>query len=238
MSEFRPGERVAVWAANTPEWQLIFYGCALEGIVMVTVNPAYKAGELEYVLGKSEADGLFTMDAYRGYDSFAAIDSIRDRLPALRRVIRIVDFETFFKTALGRVSEPTIKSDDPCVVMFTSGTTGRQKGAIFNHRGIVNIALFTQERGGLAIGEVFVNLMPMFHIGALGHAGVGTVMRDATHVLAPEWDPLLYISLVQRERGTFSVLVSTMIDAVLTHPQRAKFDLGTLRILTSGAFVV
>jgi len=124
------------------------------------------------------------------------------------------------------------------VIMFTSGTTGAQKGVMFHHKGVVNMAYFTQERGGLADGGVFINPMPMFHIGALGHAAVGAVMRRATHVLASEWSPELFMSLVEREGGTYSLLVPTMIEALLAHPQRGKYRLGTLKNLVSGAAVV
>lgn len=238
LSRFRPGEHVAFWAANTPEWQLAFYGCALAGVVLVTVNPAYKARELEYVLRTSDAVGLFTMDGYRGYDALAAVDAVRGNLPSLRDVIRVTDFDRFVETATAARALPSVSPGDACVVMFTSGTTGAQKGVMFHHKGIVNMALFTQERGGLAPGGVYVNPMPMFHIGALGHAGVGAVMLQATHVLVGEWDPVLFMRQVERERGTYSLLVPTMIEAILAHPDRRTFDLSSFRTLVSGAAVV
>ena len=189
LTRFRPGEHVAFWAANTPEWQLAFYGCALAGIVLVTVNPAYKARELDYVLRNSAAVGLFTMDAYRGEDALAAVASVRPGLPRLREVIRIADFAAFVDAAPADVRLPSVSPLDPCVIMFTSGTTGAQKGVMFHHKGVINMSFFTQERGGLAGGGVYVNPMPMFHIGALGHACVGGVMLLATHVLVAEWEP-------------------------------------------------
>lgn len=237
LDRFQPGERVAVWAPNVPEWQLLFYGCALAGIVMVTVNPAYKARELHYVLERSGAAGIFVADAYRGFDMPGAVREVAQRLPALRHVLPITGLETLAAQATARAM-PDVDPMDVCVIMFTSGTTGAQKGVMFHHKGIVNMANFTQERGGLADGGVFVNPMPMFHIGALGHAAVGAVMRRATHVMAAEWTPELYMSLVEREGGTYSLLVPTMIEALLAHPRRNRYRLGTLRNLVSGAAVV
>jgi len=238
-ARFAPGERVAFWAANVPEWQLMLYGCAMAGLVLVTVNPAYKARELDYVLSKSGASGLFLMDSYRGYDAVAASQMVRANLPKLREVIRIGDFDRFLADADPDRVLPQVAPTDPCVIMFTSGTTGAQKGVIFHHRGVTNMARFTQARGGLPeSGGVFVNPMPMFHIGALGHAGVGAVMHRATHVLVPEWSPELYMTLVERERGSYSLLVPTMIEALLAHPDRAKHDLSSLKALVSGASVV
>jgi len=238
LTRFRPGEHIAFWAANVPEWQLAFYGCALAGMVLVTVNPAYKARELGYVLRKSRATGLFTMDSYRGHDALAAIELIRAELPDLREVIRVSEFGAFVASAHGPSILPSVSPDQNCVIMFTSGTTGAQKGVMFHHRGVVNMALFTQERGGLQPGGVYVNPMPMFHIGALGHAGVGGVMLMATHVLIAEWDARLFMTHAARERGTYSLLVPTMIEAVLTHPERRSFDISSLRNIVSGASVV
>ena len=237
LERFQPGQRVAVWAPNVPEWQLLFYGCALAGIVMVTVNPAYKERELHYVLERSGAAGLFVAEAYRGFDMPGAAREVAQRLPGLRHIIPIADVEQMARL-VAPCDLPVVDPMDVCVIMFTSGTTGAQKGVMFHHKGIVNMANFTQERGGLAEGGVFVNPMPMFHIGALGHAAVGAVMRRATHVLAAEWSPELYMSLVQREGGTYSLLVPTMIEALLAHPERSNYQLKTLKNLVSGAAVV
>jgi fatty-acyl-CoA synthase len=238
LQRFVPGERIAVWSANVPEWVLLLYGSALAGVVLVTVNPAYKSRELEYVLDKSGTSGLFTMDDYRGSDSLTIVEGVRSRLPALREVVRICDFERFLDPTAPTRPLPQVAPSDRCIIMFTSGTTGAQKGVEFHHRGIVNVTNFTQERGGLALGGVFVNPMPMFHIGALGHAGVGAVMRRATHVLASEWNRELFMDLVQSERGTYSLLVPTMIEAILACEKTANYDLTSLTHIVSGAAMV
>jgi fatty-acyl-CoA synthase len=238
LDRFEPGERVAVWAANIPEWELLLYGCALAGIVLVTVNPAYKARELHYVLANAGAAGLFTMDDYRGHDTFATAVAVRRELPALRELIRISEFDQFQRSGSKCARLPAVAPLDPCIIMFTSGTTGAQKGVVMHHKGIINVTNFTQERGGLRMGGIFVNPMPMFHIGALGHAAVGALMRRATHVLAPGWDPVAFMELVQSERGTYSLLVPTMIESVLAADTRRNYDLTTLRHIVSGAAMV
>jgi len=238
LGRFEPGERVAVWASNIPEWELMLYGCALAGIILVTVNPAYKARELQYVLDNSGAAGLFTMEEYRGHDTFATASAVRTQLPALRELIPFSQFAEFLQATKSRAALPSLKPLDACIIMFTSGTTGAQKGVVMHHRGIVNVTNFTQERGGLELGGVFVNPMPMFHIGALGHAAVGALMRRATHVLAPGWDAESFLQLVASERGTYSLLVPTMIESVLASTKRRDYDLSTLRHLVSGAAMV
>ncbi|BCH23477.1 class I adenylate-forming enzyme family protein [Mesorhizobium sp. L-8-3] len=238
LARFRPGERVGFWAPNVPDWIPTLYGCAFAGITLVTVNPAYKRREMEYVLSKSRAAGVVHAGAYRGFDMAAAIAEAAPNLPGLREVIPVSDVEAFLDEGSPSASLPPVSPDDPSVIMFTSGTTGAQKGVIFNHVGVANMTNFTQRRGGLKEGGVFVNPMPMFHIGSLGHAGIGSVMLNATHVLMPEWDAENYMAQVERHGGTFSLLVSTMIEQLLVHPARSSYDLSTLRNLTSGASVV
>jgi fatty-acyl-CoA synthase len=238
LTRFRPGERVAMWAPNRPEWVLLLYGSAIAGIVLVTVNPGYKARELEYVLGKSRAAGLFVSEEYRGHAMLETAQGLRGKLPELREIIGLSGFEALLEAAPARTSFPEVRPLDPCIIMFTSGTTGAQKGVVFHHQGTINVNEFTQERGGLAPGGVYVNPMPMFHNGALGHAGVGTVIRKATHVLAREWNPKLFLDLVQSEGGTFSLLVPTMVEAILALPELGSYDLHTFRNIISGAAVV
>jgi len=238
LTRFRPGERVAMWAPNMPEWVLLLYGSAIAGVVLVTVNPSYKARELEYVLSKSRAAGLFVADEYRGHKMLETAASVRANLPGLREIMALSGFEQFLQAGVVPAAFPEVRPLDPCIIMFTSGTTGAQKGVVFHHKGTINVNEFTQERGGLASGGVFVNPMPMFHNGALGHAGVGAVIRRATHVLAREWNPGLFLDLVEREGGTFSLLVPTMIEAILTLPDLQKYDLRTFRNIISGAAVV
>lgn len=235
---FRPGERVAFWAHNLPEWLPVFYGCAMAGLVLVTVNPAYRKRELHYVLAKSRAAGLFVTDLYRGHALETTAREAATDLPDLREIIPLRDIPALIAEGRNDIALPSVDPRDPSVIMFTSGTTGAQKGVIFNHTGVANMTFFTQTRGGLEPGGVFVNPMPMFHIGSLGHAGIGSVMLGATHVLMPEWDAEFYMDQVQRHGGTFSLLVPVMIEQVLGHPKRGDYDLSTLRRLTSGASVV
>ena len=238
LKRFKPGERVAMWAPNTPEWVLLLYGCAIAGITLVTVNPSYKARELEYVLNKSRATGLFVFEEHRGHKMLETAKRMKGNLPYLRDLFALSDFEGFLNSASTPSAFPEIDPLNPCVIMFTSGTTGVPKGVIFHHKGIINVNKFTQERGGLKEGGVYVNPMPMFHSGGLGHAGVGAVALRATHVLVREWSPQLFLDLVQSEGGTFSLLVPTMIEAILALPERGKYDLGTFKNIISGAAVV
>ncbi|MCQ6281660.1 AMP-binding protein [Bacillus sp. EB600] len=234
LTKFKPGERIAVWAPNVVEWVLVEFGCAIAGMTMVTVNPAYKASELEYVLKQSRAAGLFLIDEYRGHDMMATANQVRTNTSGLREVIGFSSLSDFIKSGTTK-HFPEVKPTDHCIIMYTSGTTGFAKGVLFHHKGTVNACYFTAEGAGLDIGGVWVNPMPMFHIGGCGLATVGVILQRGTQVLVPSFEPGLVLELIEKERGTFSLLVPTMIEALLSHPDRMKYNLSTLKHFMSGA---
>ncbi|MBN2568818.1 MAG: AMP-binding protein [Deltaproteobacteria bacterium] len=234
LTKFEPGERVAVWADNVPEWVLMQIGCALAKVTLVTVNPANRIREIEYLLGQSEAAGVFLIAEYRGHKMLETINQIRDKLPHLREVISFSKFEDFVKSGSNsNVAFPTVTPEDPFVIMYTSGTTGAPKGAILTHNGMISCISYMAERAGLNTG-VWVNVMPMFHMGG-SFASLGCISQRATHVLAPAFDPILFSQLVEEEKGTFALLVPTMIEMLLSKPECKNYDLSTLETIQSGA---
>jgi len=103
LKRFVPGERVAVWAPNSPEWVILEFAAALAGLTLVPVNPAYQGDELAHVLGHSAADGLFLADRVSDRDTQAVLAGIRNRLPRLRDVLSFGEWDAF--TAEGTVGE-------------------------------------------------------------------------------------------------------------------------------------
>lgn len=111
-ARFAPGEHVAIWAANCPEWLLIEFGAALAGITLVTVNPAYLANELAFVLKQSRASGIFVQPHYRGRDLLAVVEQVRAELPKLREVIPLSTFQDFLRSASPDAALPAVAADD------------------------------------------------------------------------------------------------------------------------------
>jgi fatty-acyl-CoA synthase len=238
LSRFAPGERVAVWAPNCAEWVLLQQGLSMAGLVLVTVNPAYKEEELAYVLGQSRSAGIFFADEYRGVDMAATVQRIRGALPALREARCLSDLDAF--TAAGDPSAelPLVTPDDPVQIQYTSGTTGFPKGAMLHHRGIVNASAFVAARSGFGDGGVWVNPMPMFHIGGGGLTEIGTMTRRGTYVLLPLFDAGLVLEAIEAYRGTIVLAVPTMLIAMLDHPDAAVRDTSSLNTVMSGATAV
>src|SRR5215831_6192374 len=116
-ARFAPGEPVAVWAGNCPEWVLLEFAAGLAGLTLVTVNPAYQAEEAAHVLGHSRARGLFLAAEHRGNSLPAILASVRDRLPDLREVIPLGEWDAFCASADGERALPDVDPGAPAQIL-------------------------------------------------------------------------------------------------------------------------
>jgi fatty-acyl-CoA synthase len=238
LARFHPGERIAVWAPNRAEWVLLQQGAALAGLVLVTINPAYRAAELGYVLRQARVSGIFHDGGYRGYDMAAAVAQHIGTLPELREIVCFDDWAAFLSGADLNRPLPVVNPQDPVQIQYTSGTTGTAKGAVLHHRGVVNASRFVALRSAFHPGEVWVNAMPMFHVGGGVLTEIAAFSQRGTYVLATEFEPALLLELIESYRGAITLLVPTMLNAVLRHPDLDQRDISALRTVISGATVV
>lgn len=238
LTQFVPGERVAVWAPNSPEWILLQHGAGLAGLVLVPVNPAYLADELMHILKSSQVAGIFFAPIYRNNDMWAILASIRPHLPSLREAVSLQDWEAFMRQGNVDTPLPTVTPDDMVQIQYTSGTTGFPKGACLHQRGIVNASRFAALRAGFEDGGVWVNAMPLFHMGGCGVSGVGAMAQRGTFVLMPAFDAASMLEILESERGTATLVVPTMLVAMLEHPDLPRRNLSSLKTILSGASAV
>src|SRR5882762_1303070 len=146
------GDRVGVWAPNRFEWVVLQYATARIGAILVNINPAYKATELEYALNKSGVSLLCLARGFRQTDYLAILAEVRPRCPHLRDTV-VIDSEWDALLAGGAgVSDAVLAEielqlqfDDAINIQYTSGTTGFPKGATLSHHNILNNAFFTAE---------------------------------------------------------------------------------------------
>ena len=236
---FEPGERVAVWAPNLPEWVMLEFGCALAGVVLVTVNPAFRAHELEYVLKQSRSAGVFVIEAFRGNPMHATVQQVAPNCPELRHVIRFDAWDEFLARgdAPGLVL-PVVKPTDPVMIQYTSGTTGFPKGALLHHRGLANNGAHTAQRMGIRDGAVWITTMPLFHTGGCVCCVLGAVSVRATNVLVEAFEPGLVLELFDTYGGAAMVGVPTMLVAMMEHPGFAATDLSQVQGICSGGSLV
>jgi fatty-acyl-CoA synthase len=233
LARFAPGEHIAVYAPNCAEWLLLELGAGLAGMVLVTVNPACRARELDYILRQSRSAGLFHVTGFRGNPMSEWVEQIRPQLSELREVIRFEDWDRFLD-APGSSGLPHVKPDDAAQIQYTSGTTGSPKGALLHHRGLTNNARWYAELMGLAECEVYAHAMPFFHTAGCGLATLGALQRRATHAFLPAFEPARLLELLEQERATHLLGVPTMLIAMLEHPDLGRRDLSLLRVVASG----
>ena len=225
------GDRVGVWSTNCLEWPLLQFGSALAGIILVNVNPAYRAHELAFVLKKSGLKALFLHERDSRTD-FASIlaEACDGQTLALRDVIRLgtSDWDGFLREPDGVV--PGIDPAMPANMQYTSGTTGQPKGVVLTHLNIVNNALFAAQYMRLTDADRVCVPVPLFHcfgcvIGTLAGAVTG-----ATIVLpAPVFSAVATMQAIEQERCTAVYGVPAMFIAELNHLEFPRFDFSSLR---------
>ena len=238
LAKFEPGEHVAVWANNVPEWVLLELGAGLAKMVLVTVNPGYKPRELRYVLEQSRASGLFHVREFRGNPIAEAVAKVVPNLPALREVIDLADWDNFLASGSDDTPLPEVKPEDPVQIQYTSGTTGFPKGALLHHRGLTNNARLTTDRWDLREGDIIAHSMPFFHTGGCVLMTLGAIQKQATHVFPEFFDPGLMIEIIERQQATHYLGVPTMLIALMSHPEMEERDVSHVRVVGSGGALV
>jgi fatty-acyl-CoA synthase len=239
LSRFKPGERIAVWAQNLPEWIMLEFGAGLAGMVLVTVNPGFRANEVEYVLKQSRAAGVFVVNAFRGNPMLQTVREVAPRCEELREIICFDDWAAFIAAGDAKtIALPDVQPGDPVMIQYTSGTTGFPKGALLHHRGLANNGADTADRMGIDPGDVFITTMPLFHTGGCVCCVIGAVSKAATQVLLEAFEPGLVLEMFATYRGNAMLGVPTMLVAMLEHPAFASTDLSSVKAICSGGSTV
>ncbi|MGC1562712.1 MAG: AMP-binding protein, partial [Bradyrhizobium sp.] len=154
LTRFMPGERIAVWAQNIPEWVMLEFGAGMAGMVLVTVNPAFRAKEVEYVLKQSRAAGVFAVSGFRGNPMLETVHAVAPNCAELREIICFDDWNAFIAAGDDpNIELPSVSPCDPVMIQYTSGTTGFPKGALLCHRGLLHNGADTAERMGVDPGD-------------------------------------------------------------------------------------
>jgi fatty-acyl-CoA synthase len=206
--------------------------------VLVTVNPGFRANEVEYVLKQSRAVGVFVVSAFRGNPMLQTVREVAPRCEELREIICFDDWAAFIAAGNDDTPLPDVQPGDPVMIQYTSGTTGFPKGALLHHCGLANNGADTAERMGIDPGDVFVTTMPLFHTGGCVCCVIGAVSKAATQVLVEAFEPGLVLELLAAYRGNAMLGVPTMLVAMLEHPTFATTDLSSVKAICSGGSTV
>jgi fatty-acyl-CoA synthase len=231
------GDRVGIWSPNRAEWVVAQFATARIGAILVNVNPAYRAGELEFALTTSGVSVLLLARGFRTADYRRTLAEVRPRCPELRDAITFDDDWPGLLAAGDRVSdaeladrEAGLQIDDPINIQYTSGTTGFPKAATLSHHNILNNGFFVGERLRLTERDRVCVPVPFYHCFGMVLGTLACSTHGACVVVPGEgFDEGAALEAVAAERCTALYGVPTMFIAMLEHPRFDAFDLSTLR---------
>jgi acyl-CoA synthetase (AMP-forming)/AMP-acid ligase II len=222
-----PGDRVAVWGPNSLEWIVAALGAVSAGAALVPLNTRFKGDEAAYILDKSRARFTFVSPPFLGNDYASMLDPRFDRVILDERIWSGAD-------------EPPYDAspDDIADVFFTSGTTGRPKGVMTTQEQTVKVFTTWSDVVGLQHGDRYLVVNPFFHTFGYKAGIIACLLRGATIVPQPVFDVPTTLELIGQERMTVVPGPPTLYQSILDAPDRASYDLSSLRLAVTGAAVV
>ena len=246
------GDRVAIWAPNMWEWIVCALAIHSVGAVMVPVNTRYKGIEASYLLEKSGAKALFTVTEFLDVDYVALLRGTDVELPRLTQIVVLrgeaPEGTLSYRDFLAQASEisPTsareraasVGPDDVADVLFTSGTTGKPKGAMCTHA--QNLRVFDQWSSivGLRDGDRYLVVLPFFHSFGYKAGWFSALMRGATVFPEPVFNVDVVLRRIQEDAITMLPGPPSLYQSLLLHPDRAGFDISSLRLAVTGAAAI
>ena len=231
-----PGDRVAWTGGNHPSALETLYACGQLAAIWVPVNARLAAPEAEYVLGHSGASVVL-----HGRDHGPLADALRDRLTGVRHWVAAeppvdggahsLPYEELLAGADPQPRDEQVTLEDPCLIMYTSGTTGRPKGAVLTHGNMTWNAVNQVLGFDFAQDERTLALAPLFHIGGLNGTVNPTLLRGGCAVVVRRFDPAETLRVIEEQRVNSFFAVPTMLDAMAREPAFTTRDLSALRTI-------
>jgi fatty-acyl-CoA synthase len=243
----RSGDRVGLWAPNVAEWLSVEFGVAKVGAVLVPLNPTYRAAEAHYALAETRARMLFLLPRIRTFaiaeefaqlaplDHLGQVVSLAAETPP--GMAALTDFIAAGRTVTDlELAErlAAVQPQSPAQIQFTSGTTGKPKGAVLTHHSLINDARQFAHRWQVTASERWANPMPLFHTAGCAMVTLGCIANQATQVLSVWFDADRLIGIIERQHCTIVETVPTMVTALQRSQRANPADLTSLRLVGTG----
>ncbi|HHV29949.1 MAG TPA: AMP-binding protein [Clostridium sp.] len=252
----KPGDHVAVWATNVPQWFITFWATVKIGAVLVTVNTAYKIYEAEYLLRQSDTHTLVMVDGYKDSDYVGIIKELCPeletaeagkplhikRLPFLRNIITIDSKQKgclHWDEAMALAEKVPVEEvqrralavnrHDVCNMQYTSGTTGFPKGVMLTHYNVINNGKCIGDCMDLSTADRMLIHVPMFHCFGLVLSMIASMTHGSTMCPIPYFSPKVSLDCINREKITVCNGVPTMFIAMMEHEDFKNTDFSHMR---------
>jgi fatty-acyl-CoA synthase len=233
------GDRIAILAANHPDYLVLLYACARLGAMLVPLNWRLAIAEQMFILADASVNALVVEEAFAEVVTPLAaalpqaravgLDFARDDLPS---------FDMLLAEAGGDDRNPHTDFSAPLLIVYTSGTTGRPKGAVLRQEALVWNGAMSQHMHGLTADDHVLTVLPLFHVGGLNIQTTPALHVGATVTLHARFAPGPTLDAIAADRPSLTVLVPTTIQALIEHPGWPETDVSALRALTTGSTTV
>jgi acyl-CoA synthetase (AMP-forming)/AMP-acid ligase II len=247
-SGVEPGDRIAIWAPNTTEWVHAALGVYAAGAVIVPLNTRFKGGEASYILNRSRAKVLFTVADFLD-TNYVQLLRAADPVESLQQIVVLrgtsdvgtLDWGQFLEraeqtpTAEVAARSAALTADSLSDILFTSGTTGRPKGAMLTHGASVEAYDVWSTVVGLRAGDRYLVVNPFFHAFGLKAGILASLIKGATVVPHAVFDVETVMRRVVEEHISMLPGPPTVYQTILDHARLAEFDLSSLRLAVTGA---
>jgi acyl-CoA synthetase (AMP-forming)/AMP-acid ligase II len=253
-----PGDRVSIWSPNTFHWIAAALAAHRSGATLIPLNTRFMGSEALDILDRSAARVLFLPDRFLGRDFLQMLQDSAggpgasrpvEGLPLLELVVTIpvegdgstathpgvMTWSQLLEASAGEAQPPVVDGDTLCDILFTSGTTGKPKGAVSAHRQTVAVAVAWADRAEVSEDDIYLIINPFFHSFGYKAGWVVALLRGATIVPVLRFDLDATLATIAHERVTILPGPPTIFYSLLAHPKRREFDLSSLRLAVTGA---
>ncbi|WP_077623108.1 fatty acid--CoA ligase family protein [Sediminibacillus massiliensis] len=243
---YQKGDHIALIAGNSPFFIIGLYGALRAGLTVIPINPIYTPDEMTYILQNGDIKGILTMDIllekmaamaddledvqdYIVADTGAGIDWGQSLLAP-----KMKTFTNMLGENRNQFSRPELKEPDVAVILYTSGTTGKPKGAMLTHRNLYSNAKDTADYLTINEQDRVIAALPMFHVFCLTVALNAPLMNGGTILIVPNFSPQAVFTLAREQQATVFAGVPTMYNYLLRTPDVSPADFSSIRLCISG----
>jgi fatty-acyl-CoA synthase len=229
----RRGDRVALLAANHPDYLVLLFACARLGAMLVPLNWRLAVPELAFVLTDATPSVLFA-----GAEFADAMAALAAQFPHIAMLPLETGVAALADCADGDGRSPQVGWESPLLIVYTSGTTGRPKGAVLTHAALQANAVMSHHMHAMTSADHVLTVLPFFHVGGLNIQTTPALLCGASVSIHARFAADATLEALARERPTLTVLVPATIQAVMSHPGFGGADLSCLRAVATGSQIV
>jgi long-chain acyl-CoA synthetase len=246
----KKGDHIALLLGNSPHFVISLYGALRLGVTVIPVNPIYTADEISYILNNGDVKVVIALDL-----AIPLVEKMHTFLPKIEHFIfcettpnssveskienlsgssKMKSFTSVVASGELNFKGPNLEDDDTAIILYTSGTTGKPKGAMLTHKNLYSNAKDVSEYLKMNPNDRIVTVLPMFHVFCLTVALNAPLLSGATLLIAPKFSPKEIFELIKDNQATVFAGVPTMYNFLFQFPDGNPEDLKSLRLCTSG----